>query len=330
MKHLYPNMAELHAFASSAKHLNFSYAARELGLTPSAVSRQIANLEALFGVKLFAREGRNLSLTRAGQLYHGRVMAPLREIGNASLELLSVREDSDLLTIASVPTFTTKWLVPRLPSFLAAAPNVTLSFRRHLAHGDPFPLGLDAAIRYGDGRWDGLCCDYLDGRTFVPVCSPGFAAKHALRTPADLAAAPRLVHEQAESVWFQWSQAYGVAPMNAFSGPRFEQYAVLIQAAQSGLGVALVPAFLIGVPLAAGTLVQPMDAPVDVDDQGHFLCYTPERFDTSTALRKLRDWMLGEFAAARRGGFGTASSVTRVEDGAAKWSSISQTPGDVA
>ncbi|MEK6349677.1 MAG: LysR family transcriptional regulator, partial [Burkholderia sp.] len=64
MKHLYPNIAELHAFASSAKHLNFSYAARELGLTPSAVSRQIANLETLFGVKLFVREGRNLSLTR--------------------------------------------------------------------------------------------------------------------------------------------------------------------------------------------------------------------------------------------------------------------------
>ncbi|PRX99351.1 LysR substrate-binding domain-containing protein [Paraburkholderia sp. BL25I1N1] len=296
MKHLYPNIAELHAFTSSAKHLNFSYAARELGLTPSAVSRQIANLEVLFGMKLFVREGRNLSLTRAGQVYHARVTGPLREIGNASLELLSVREDSDLLTIASVPTFTTKWLVPRLTSFLTAAPNITLSFRRHLAHGDPFPLGLDAAIRYGDGRWDGVNCDYLAGRTFVPVCSPEFAAKHALRTPADLAAAPRLVHEQAESVWLVWSERHEITHMNAFSGPRFEQYAVLIQAAQSGLGLALVPAFLIGAALDAGTLVQPVNAPVDVDNQGHFLCYTPERLDTSAALRKLRDWMLEEFS----------------------------------
>lgn len=296
MKHLYPNIAELHAFASSAKHLNFSYAARELGLTPSAVSRQIANLEALFGVKLFVREGRNLSLTRAGQVYHARVTGPLREIGNASLELLSVREDSDLLTIASVPTFTTKWLVPRLPAFVAAAPNVTLSFRRHLAHGDPFPFGLDAAIRYGDGRWEGVRCDYLAGRTFVLVCSPAFAAKHALRTPADVADAPRLVHEQAESVWFEWSERHRVTRMNAFAGPRFEQYAVLIQAAQAGLGLALVPAFLIGSPLDAGTLVQPVDAPVEVDNQGHYLCYTPERYETSAALRKLRDWMLGEFA----------------------------------
>lgn len=308
MKHVYPNLAELSAFISSAKYLNFSYAARELGLTPSAVSRQIASLEARFGAKLFVREGRNLSLTRAGEVYQASVAGPFREIGNASLALLSVRDDNDLLTIASVPTFTSKWLVPRMPSFLAAVPNVTLSFRRHLAHGDPFPAGLDAAIRYGDGLWEGVRSDYLAGRTFVPVCSPGFAAHHTLRTPDDLAAAPRLVHEQAAAVWFEWSQTYGVTPMNAFLGPRFEQYAVLIQAAQAGLGVALMPEFLITAPLEAGTLVQPVDAPVDVDSHAHFLCYTPERFDTSTALRQLRAWLLEECAAD--GGDAVAASAS--------------------
>ncbi|AIS90076.1 LysR substrate-binding domain-containing protein [Burkholderia pseudomallei] len=298
MKHLYPNVAELHAFASSAKHLNFSYAARELGLTPSAVSRQIASLEALLGVKLFVREGRNLALTRAGQVYQARVAGPLREIGNASLELLSAREDSNLLTIASVPTFTTKWLVPRLPRFLETAPDITLSFRRHLAPGDLFPLGLDAAIRYGDGRWEGVQCDYLDGRTFVPVCAPGFAERHALREPADIAAAPRLVHEQAECAWLAWADRHRATQMNALAGPRFEQYSVLIQAAQAGLGIALIPAFLIRAPLAAGTLVQPLDAPVDVDEQSHYLCYAPERLQASASLRLLREWMLGECACA--------------------------------
>ncbi|KUY85681.1 LysR substrate-binding domain-containing protein [Burkholderia sp. RF4-BP95] len=296
MKHLFPNVAELHAFASSVKYLNFSYAARELGLTPSAVSRQIANLEALFGVKLFVREGRNLALTRAGQVYHARVIGPLREIGNASIELLSAREDSDLLTIASVPTFTTKWLVPRLARFLAVAPAVTLSFRRHLAHGDMFPFGLDAAIRYGDGAWEGVRCDYLDGRTFVPVCSGEFATRHALRTPADTAAAPRLVHEQAEIAWSLWVERHRVARMNALAGPRFEQYSVLIQAAQAGLGLALVPRFLIVDTLASGALVEPFDAPVDVDAQGHYLCYAPERLETSAALRRFREWMLDECA----------------------------------
>ncbi|WP_063552419.1 LysR substrate-binding domain-containing protein [Burkholderia territorii] len=296
MKHLFPNVAELQAFASSVKYLNFSYAARELGLTPSAVSRQIANLESLFGVKLFVREGRNLALTRAGQVYHARVISPLREIGNASIELLSAREDSDLLTIASVPTFTTKWLVPRLARFLAGAPEVTLSFRRHLAHGDVFPFGLDAAIRYGDGAWEGVRCDYLDGRTFVPVCSGEFTARHALRTPADAATAPRLVHEQAEIAWSLWAQRHRVAGMNALAGPRFEQYSVLIQAAQAGLGLALVPRFLIVDTLASGALVEPFDAPVDVDAQRHYLCCAPERLETSAALRRFREWMLDECA----------------------------------
>ncbi|PAK11345.1 LysR substrate-binding domain-containing protein [Burkholderia ubonensis] len=297
MKHLYPNVAELHAFTSSAKYLNFSYAARELGLTPSAVSRQIANLEALFGVKLFVREGRNLALTRAGQVYHARVVGPLREIGNASIELLSARENSDLLTIASVPTFTTKWLVPRLARFLANAPSVTLSFRRHLAHGDMFPFGLDAAIRYGDGAWEGVRSDYLDGRTFAPVCTREFADRHALRAPADAAAAPRLVHEQAEIAWSAWAERHRATQMNALAGPRFEQYSVLIQAAQAGLGIALVPRFLILDNLAAGTLVEPFDAPVDVDAQGHYLCYAPERLETSEALRRFREWMLDECAS---------------------------------
>ncbi|WP_322064330.1 LysR substrate-binding domain-containing protein [Burkholderia ubonensis] len=295
MKHLYPNVAELHAFAASAKYLNFSYAARELGLTPSAVSRQIANLEALFGVKLFVREGRGLALTRAGQVYHARVVGPLREIGNASIELLSARENSDLLTIASVPTFTTKWLVPRLTEFLAAAPDVTLSFRRHLAHGDPFPLELDAAIRYGDGLWDGVRSDYLDGRTFVPVCSPEFASKYVLRTPADTATVPRLVHEQAQDAWSDWAKRYGVTHMNPFSGPRFEQYSVLIQAAQTGLGLALVPVFLIGTLIDTALLVQPIDAPVELDNQGHYLCCTTDRLGTSSALRRFREWMLEAF-----------------------------------
>ncbi|QDW52172.1 LysR substrate-binding domain-containing protein [Burkholderia sp. KBS0801] len=296
MKHLYPNVAELHAFATSAKYLNFSYAARELGLTPSAVSRQIANLEALFGVKLFVREGRGLALTRAGQVYHARVVGPLREIGNASIELLSARENSDLLTIASVPTFTTKWLLPRLTRFLATAPSVTLSFRRHLAPGDVFPFGLDAAIRYGDGAWEGVRSDYLGGRTFVPVCSREFAERHALHVPADAVAAPRLVHEQAEIAWSEWAERYRATQMNALAGPRFEQYSVLIQAAQAGLGIALVPRFLILDNLAAGTLIEPFDAPVDVHVQGHYLCYAPERLDTSDALRRFREWMLDESA----------------------------------
>ncbi|RDK02243.1 LysR substrate-binding domain-containing protein [Paraburkholderia lacunae] len=291
MKHLYPNITELLAFASSAKHLNFSRAARELGLSPSAVSRQIAALESSFGVQLFIRDGRNLVLTRAGSLYLARVGNPLRDIGNASLELMSAAGQSDLLTIASVPTFTTKWLIPRLPDFLSRTPGITISFSRHLAHGDPFPLDLDAAIRYGDGSWEGVQCDYIDGRTFLLVCAPDYQESHSLRRPQDAARVPRLLHGQAERVWGEWAEFYGVHGMQVLAGPRFEQYSVLIQAAQAGLGLALIPAFLVRDNLAAGSLIEPLTAPIDVD-QGHYLCYFPERLEAQPGLKRFREWVL--------------------------------------
>lgn len=281
-------------FLASVKHLNFSRAAHELGLTPSAVSRQVSNLEAHLGVRLFVRDGRQLALTQAGQTYHARIKEPLREICHASLEILASRDQADLLTIASVPTFTTKWLVPRLPRFLALEPSVTLSFRRHLAHGDPFPPELDAAVRYGDGRWEGVLSDYLDGHTFALVGSPEFAQRHPIREPADVVGAPRLVHEQAASAWIKWAEQYGVTKMRALAGSRFEQYSVLIQAACAGLGLALVPEFLIRDLLSSGALIEPIDAPIEVDDQGHYLCCPAERLAAKPGLQRFRAWMIAE------------------------------------
>lgn len=296
MRHCYPNVAELLAFTSAARHLNFSRAARELGLTPSAVSRQIAALEGLVGTPLFVREGRNLTLTDAGRRYHERVAEPLREIGNASLELMTSRGDSDLLTIASVPTFTTKWLIPRLPAFLASTPGVTLSFSRHLSHGDAFPFTLDAAIRYGDGTWEGVVSDYVDGRWFMPVCAPSFLARYPLHHVEDVARAPRLVHNQAEDVWGTWADRNGVATHAQRPEPRFEQYSVLLQAAEAGMGVGLVPAFLAREAVTAGRLVEPVSAGVDVPHHGHYLCYPRERLQQRTALRQFREWMLTQAA----------------------------------
>lgn len=296
MRHCYPNVAELLAFTSAARHLNFSRAARELGLTPSAVSRQIAALEGLVGTPLFVREGRHLTLTDAGRRYHERVAEPLREIGNASLELMTSRGDSDLLTIASVPTFTTKWLIPRLPAFLASTPGVTLSFSRHLSHGDAFPFTLDAAIRYGDGTWEGVVSDYVDGRWFMPVCAPSFLARYPLHHVEDVARAPRLVHNQAEDVWGTWADRYGVATHAQRPEPRFEQYSVLLQAAEAGMGVGLVPAFLAREAVTAGRLVEPVSAGVDVPHHGHYLCYPRERLQQRTALRQFREWMLTQAA----------------------------------
>lgn len=296
LSHCYPNMTELLAFTSAARHLNFSRAARELRLTPSAVSRQVGALETLVGTQLFVREGRHLTLTDAGRRYLARVGEPLREIGNASLELMTSRGESDLLTIASVPTFTTKWLIPRLPDFLARTPGVTLSFGRHLSHGDAFPFALDAAVRYGDGTWEGVVSEYLDGRRFVPLCAPAFAERYPLDDVLAVARAPRLVHSQAEDVWGTWAHRYGVSAEAQRAGPRFEQYSVLLQAAEAGMGVGLLPAFLARDALADGRLIAPIDAGIDAPDHGHYLCYPRERLARRPALQRFREWMLAQAA----------------------------------
>ncbi|TKC92613.1 hypothetical protein FAZ69_02800 [Trinickia terrae] len=131
------------------------------------------------------------------------------------------------------------------------------------------------------------------------VCAPDYPCHQPLRAPDDVARAERLLHGQAEIVWIKWAARYGVNQAQALAGTRFERYSVLIQAAQAGLGVALVPRFLVRDNLVNGTLVEPPDVAIDVEEQGHYLCYQPERLESSSALRQLREWMLAE--AGREG-----------------------------
>lgn len=298
MKHHYPSVTELLAFTLSAKHLSFSRAARELGQTPSAISRQVANLESFFNVQLFVRDAKQVALTHSGALYLARIAKPLADIGHASIELLAARGEGALLTLASVPTFTSVWLTPRLPRFLAQSPGITLSFARHLAQGDAFDESLDAAIRYGDGRWEGVVSEYIDGRDFVLVCAPDLIARHPRLKSGDVANLPRLIHSQAEDVWSQWAMHHDVDGLHGLIGPRFEQYSVLIQAAQAGLGFALIPKFLVRDKLAAGALLTPLpDTGIEVD-QGHYLCYPPQRLAQRPGLQRFRDWLLREAATS--------------------------------
>jgi DNA-binding transcriptional LysR family regulator len=292
MQSTLPTLSELAAFNAAARHLNFSAAARELRLTPSAVSRQVARIEALLAQALFVRQGRSLSLTVGGRLFHQRTAAALRDIEAACLELRISGQGGSVLQLASVPTFSTRWLVPRLPHFLAEHPGITLNFRQHLAQGDAFPQDLDVAIRYGDGQWEGVHSDYIGGRRFVPVVSPRYKRLHGLRKGVDMARCLRLHHVQAPRAWALWAQAHHVLGLNPEEGPRFEQYSVLIQAVLSDLGVALVPAFLVQTELASGALLLACEAPIDLE-QGHYLCYRAERLEAKR-VTLFRQWLLAQ------------------------------------
>lgn len=291
MKRLIPGSLALQAFESAARHLSFTRAAVELCVTPGAISRQIAALEGQLGVTLFARMRQRLQLTDAGRAYLARVAPALRELAAASTELLIHRGAGGVLRIASLPTFNAKWLVPRLPRFAQAQPQVRLEFFPFVQGYDFSRPDLDCAIRYGAGAWPGAASEYIDGRELVVVGAVG-----APRRALDPAQATLLHHVSVPQAWAEWLRAAGMSAVNAQAGPRFDQYSVLMQAAAAGLGLALVPRCLAADELAARRLALAAPQPVQLAE-GYWLCY-PEARAALPALVAFRDWVRGEAAAA--------------------------------
>lgn len=299
MKRACPTMNELLAFDAVARHESLTQAASTLCVTVSAVSKQLANLEEFLGQPLLQKQGRGVQLTAYGRIYWQRISVSLRAIETATYEARSGNSDAGVLTLASVPTFLTKWLIPRLPNFRQKFPGITLSFSQHLAAGESIPPGVDAAIRYGSGDWPGTSADYIAGREFVLIAAPPLLARIPLAHPNQIAAHTVLHHEQAARAWQQWASHHAVAEVHTLAGPRFAQYSALIQAAVSGLGVGLVPRILVLDELSQGSLVVPCGEAAHID-QGHYLCFNANRLELPV-FASFRDWILeqgGRFSAS--------------------------------
>ena len=129
----------------------------------------------LLGVALLCKDGRGIQLTTQGRVYWQKIAGSLRAIETATYETRASHGDAGMITLASVPTFLTRWLIPRLPEFRRRHPQVTLSFSRHLASAEDMPAQVDAAIRYGSGNWQGVVTEYIAGREFVLIASDGLA-----------------------------------------------------------------------------------------------------------------------------------------------------------
>lgn len=298
MKRDCPTIQELLAFDAVARHESLTLAAGALCITVSAVSKQVAGLQGFLGVELLRKHGRGVLLTPQGRAYWQKIAASLRAIETASFEARSGGGEAGLLTLASVPTFLTRWLIPRLPQFRQRHPQVTLSFSRHLEPLDGMPPHVDAAIRYGPGAWPDVSAEYVAGREFVLIASDALAqGQHHIRQPADLLGHTLLHHAEAASAWPLWAAQHGVPEGQVAAGPRFAQYSALIQAARSGLGLGLVPRVLVEDELADGSLHSPCGTPVAVD-QGHYLCFRPQRMQLP-AFVAFRAWLLAEGARSR-------------------------------
>lgn len=290
-----PSTALLAAFEAAARMGSITLAARELSLTQSAVSRQIKLLEEQLEVGLFTRERQSMRLTAAGEAYAREIRDALRKISTASFNL-HANPRGGTLNLAILPTFGTRWLAPRLPKFLAQNQGITINLATRLTHFDFRTEALDAAIHFGSRDWPGVEMALLRSEEVVPACSPELKKQYGLRTAADLKNVPLLSISTRPNAWDKWFSAQNI---EGASGQTmyFDQFATAAQAAMVGVGVALLPTFLIQDELASGKLIRVLNLPMESTER-YYLVWPPER-STHPPLIVFRDWLLVETAADR-------------------------------
>lgn len=324
MRRKIPGSDLLIAFETAARHQSFTRAAEELSLTQSAVCRQILALEDMLGVQLFNRVKKRVSLSEAGQLYARQVRENLKRIEHDTLSLMAHRGMGGVVELAVIPTFATRWLIPRLADFNAQHPGITLDLT---TRADPFlfrDTPFDAAIHFGDPVWPGAVIEYLFGEKIVPVCHPALIGK----TRADLPVAPAtleklpLLHQSSRpDAWRQWFEIAGLANVNAMGGSRYELFSMLVEAAKAGLGVALVPRFFVVEEVAAGELVIPCTQILE-NPRSYYLVYPEDRAE-SAPLQIFCEWLRGQAAIYReQAGWKEADAVMTTANASARAAAI--------
>ena len=291
MRRKIPSTTALISFEAAARHESFTRAAEELSLTQGAICRQIASLEEFLGVELFRRSRRGVKLTEAGLSYSRRVATQLDAVERDTLSVMG-QQGTNVIELAVVPTFGTQWLLPRLKDFQLKHPEVTVNLTNRTR---PFLFAdteFDAAIYFGDADWSGTESHRLMGENPMPVCSPALLGKKTLLTPSEIAELPLLQQTTRPYAWRQWFNSQNLNIPRDMTGPRYELFSMLAQAAMHDMGIALIPPFLIQRELAEKRLV--IANPQALSSIKAYYLMIPERKVESASLRAFRDWLVNQ------------------------------------
>ena len=286
-----PSIASLRALEALDRLGSATAAAAELSLTQSAVSRQLKTLEDFIGHPILVHEGRGVRLTPEAAEYAGRVRGALEQIAHATMRL-SVNAAGGTLSLAILPTFGMRWLVPRLPDFANRHPEVTINLSTRLKPFNFASEPFDAAIHFGEDDWPGCHALRLRPEAVLPVATPDFLSRHRpVRGARDLLNLPLLHIETRPSSWADWFAAHGVtgAPIG---GTIHDQFSTIMQVALHGLGVALLPDYLVEQELATGRLQPVWGEPVTM--RGAYCLVWPDRKTHDAALTAFREWLAGQ------------------------------------
>ncbi len=311
MAYRLPPLNALRSFEAAARQLSFKNAARELSVTPTAISHQIKMLEDFLGLGLFRRLTRSLELTAEGETMLPKVREGL-ECFAAAVNSARAKVEKERLIVLAPPSFATRWLVPRLKRLYALDPALSLHLVSSLnaienAEADA-TLAYESvdlregdspvAICFGSGEYPGFHVDRLFASDYVAVCSPKlYGDDRPLREPTDIRC-HTLIHddtianERARPSWEEWARLAGVTDVDTDAGPHFCDSGLALVAAIDGLGIALASKSLAAAEIAAGRLVSPFN--VAVQQPYAYYLVAPEAISGRPAVETFRQWLIGE------------------------------------
>jgi LysR family glycine cleavage system transcriptional activator len=289
-----PPLQLLVTFEAAGRRLSFKEAARELHVTPSAVSQQLRTLESTLGQSLFDRKQRAVSLTDAGAFYL-EVTREALELIQRGTERLRERFGRRTLRLSADAAVAYEVVIPALPDFQARHPDLDLRIETSSALLDPERDGIDAAIRFGRAPWPRLSSDPLAAMRVTAVAAPSLLRKRPLREPGELARHVLIEVAGAPDHWSLVAGQLGFRPERRIA---FDSYLATLQAAAHGVGVALGLFPLSTAWVRDGRLVAPL-WPLAGEGYGyHLVCRPEER--ASSELVALRSWLEERFRALPR------------------------------
>lgn len=295
-----PGTRALAIFEAAARHLNFTRAAGEVGLTTAAVSHQIREIEDQLGVALFTRTSRSVQLTPAGRIMLDATVDALESLRRAVGRARKTARGQTMLRVSSDATMASKWLMPRVESFRKAHPDIELRFDVSWELRDFDRDDIDVAIRFGSGKYPGLRADRMFDNVIIPICSPELLLSgKPIAEPRDL-----LNHTLAHVDWTwqgitwpnwrMWMTAAGIKDFDDSRCIVLEDSSQAIQMAMFGGAVALVDFTMVAADLSAGRLVRPFELGIKVPPEYACFVVYPEATADDPRIVAFRDWVLEE------------------------------------
>ncbi len=294
---LMPSLQQLTAFEAACRYGSFTKAAEELALTQSAVSKQVRQLEETLGIVLFSRANGRVAMTALGEQYSRTVRQILSDYETSTHAVMASGGSEANLKIAVLPTFAARWLIPRLPDFLARHPGVATHI---FSESEPFDFAekpIDVAIHYGAATWPHAEATFLFEESILAVSSPAYLDAHAIRFAADLGRATLLQQATRPNLWQTWFDVAGVEHPFPYRGPIFDQFSMTSEAAAAGMGVALIPSFLIERELESGVLAS-LTEPA-LPGVGAYYAVAPLRKHRDPFVASFIDWLTKAVGASK-------------------------------